>query len=642
MTTKLKNFFLNFSVIFFIAGITSFTAYNWKIMTNFQKLALPSSLIVLGLFSYFLLKKENYKNLAIFFTCFMVGTLFAVFGQTYQTGADTWILFRNWAIFLVIPVIFSTFYSIFFLFIIVLCLMTFFGLSLYYNESSSFFIATLIPAIVITTYPFIVEKFKLKFNNFFYNSLIIPFYIFFNIAGISIVLGREFYYENTFEPLENFLKIAYPLITLLIFGVLYKKYKKYVILPFTIVTAGLIVWAFLADTLLFDIYDEITGFFLVSLIIFIITFIIFIRNLPNIENDFITKLFKSLSNFLKFSIFLSGLGLLAAIIFITNPSEYSFLFLGLITIAFSCYLPKILKYKEDNLDLISFLLGLSSLIYFLAIIFEESINPVHLAVFAIVVFDVFYFLKKSRAMDLLFAPAHYLFILILVDEYNFPFYDFYININLLSVLAILFLSLQFIFSKKIEVSEYKDRINRIFYGNSLSLILFFMFYTNSGIISYSFYQKVDTFSKNIKYIIEARTALIMLSSIYIIYLFFKNKESTVNSKARTPENRFFINKNNIKNMTILIALILIIQCFGWKIVGVNFIILLILLYIYKAYKWTTLLLNIVLCYQVFTYYYHLYHITLLQKAYYMLYMSLALLFAYLIMKFFVKEEVINE
>ncbi|WP_022819879.1 DUF2157 domain-containing protein [Fusobacterium russii] len=631
MTTKIKTFFLNFSVIFFIAGITSFTAYNWKAMNNFQKLALPSSLIVLGFIFYFLMKKENYKNLAIFFTCFMVGTLFAVFGQTYQTGADTWILFRNWAIFLIIPVIFSKFYSVFFQFIIVLCLMTFFGLGLYYNGSCSFFIATLIPASVITIYPFVVEKFKLNFNNFFYNSLTIPFYIFFNLAGVSLIFGNDPYYDRTFEFLEKILVISYPLITILIFLVAFKKYKKYVILPFTIITAGLTVWAFLADTLLFHFYTELTGFFLLSLLIFIATFVVFIKNLPSVENDFIKKLFKSLSNFLKFSIFLSGLGLLVAIIFVTNPSKYSFLFLGIVVIAISCYLPKILKYREDNLDLISFLLGLSSLIYFFAIIFEENIEPVHLAFFAIVVFDIFYFTKKNKAMDLLFAPAHYLFILTLMEEnYNFPFYNLYINTNLLSIVAILFLALQLIFSQKIEASEYKDRINRIFYGNNMSLLLFFMFFNNSSVLTFSFYEKADTISKNIEHIIKSRTALIIINSMYIIYSSFKNKKSIINSN------------NRVSNMTITIALILIIQCFAWKILDVNFIILLILLYTYKAYKWTTLLLNIALCYQIFTYYYQLYHITLLQKAYYMLYMSLALLFAYFIMKVFIKEGVSNE
>ena len=68
-------------------------------MSNIEKLAIPSVLIVAGLVAYLFLEKEIYKNLAIFFSSFTIGTLFAVYGQVYQTGADVWILFRNWLYF---------------------------------------------------------------------------------------------------------------------------------------------------------------------------------------------------------------------------------------------------------------------------------------------------------------------------------------------------------------------------------------------------------------------------------------------------------------------------------------------------------------------------------------------------------------
>jgi len=95
MFEKIKKFFLIFSIVFLIAGITSFTAYNWATMSNVEKLAVPSVLIIAGLVAYLFLEKEIYKNLAIFFSSFMIGTLFAVYGQVYQTGADVWILCSN-------------------------------------------------------------------------------------------------------------------------------------------------------------------------------------------------------------------------------------------------------------------------------------------------------------------------------------------------------------------------------------------------------------------------------------------------------------------------------------------------------------------------------------------------------------------
>jgi len=63
MFEKIKKFFLLFSVIFLIAGVTSFTAYNWTSMSNIEKLAIPSVLIIAGLVAYLFLEREIYKNL---------------------------------------------------------------------------------------------------------------------------------------------------------------------------------------------------------------------------------------------------------------------------------------------------------------------------------------------------------------------------------------------------------------------------------------------------------------------------------------------------------------------------------------------------------------------------------------------------
>ena len=65
MFEKIKKFFLYFSVIFLIAGVTSFTAYNWATMSSIEKLAVPSALIIAGLGAYLFLKKIFYKKFSI-------------------------------------------------------------------------------------------------------------------------------------------------------------------------------------------------------------------------------------------------------------------------------------------------------------------------------------------------------------------------------------------------------------------------------------------------------------------------------------------------------------------------------------------------------------------------------------------------
>ncbi|QLE83935.1 DUF2157 domain-containing protein [Shewanella sp. Scap07] len=94
---------LLFAVVFFIA-------YNWQQMGKFAKFALVEVIIIVSILAYYRLAKRG-KNAAnhdevqsslskisllIAAVCF--GVLLALFGQTYQTGADPWQLFFNWAL----------------------------------------------------------------------------------------------------------------------------------------------------------------------------------------------------------------------------------------------------------------------------------------------------------------------------------------------------------------------------------------------------------------------------------------------------------------------------------------------------------------------------------------------------------------
>jgi uncharacterized membrane protein len=81
-----------FSLVFFVAA-------NWQYLGQFGKFALIQSLIVLAVIAYW--KSPNnsdMQNACLMFATFAVGALMALFGQVYQTGADPWQLFFNWAL----------------------------------------------------------------------------------------------------------------------------------------------------------------------------------------------------------------------------------------------------------------------------------------------------------------------------------------------------------------------------------------------------------------------------------------------------------------------------------------------------------------------------------------------------------------
>ncbi|WP_161889861.1 DUF2157 domain-containing protein [Pontibacter russatus] len=95
--TLVRALLLGAGISFLVAGVVFFFAYNWAAMHKFLKLGLLQAL-VLGVTAYFLLSRrsEGTKNLLLTGNTVLVGVLFAVFGQIYQTGANAYDFFLGW------------------------------------------------------------------------------------------------------------------------------------------------------------------------------------------------------------------------------------------------------------------------------------------------------------------------------------------------------------------------------------------------------------------------------------------------------------------------------------------------------------------------------------------------------------------
>ncbi|MDD7392742.1 MAG: DUF4401 domain-containing protein [Fusobacterium gastrosuis] len=620
MIKSIKNFFLSFSVIFFIAAVTSFTAFNWKLMNSFQKLSVPACLIILGLCFYIFLKETKYKNLSLFFSCFIIGTLFAVYGQVYQTGANTWILFRNWAFFLIIPLFISASYNIAILLIAVISFAAYFGLSLYFSSMYALFFATLISGGILILYPIFIKKLNLEFNDFFYNTILIPFYIIFNIAGVFLVFSN------------SILKFIYPFTLILIFLVAYKIYKKVIILPFSIISTGLCVWALFSKNRFFSFFG-FTIYFIISLLIFNVTLTLLIKNTPTFENKFIRQIFKTIRNSLKFFILFSSLGLFISIVFLRGNEKIGFLLLGLISVVTSFILPKILDFKESNLEIISFSLGLISLNYFFieTLYLKDIENFIFiLSSINIIIYYLVWYFRINKVMDLLFASLSYIYLAICLHEFVIQDKEFSLFLlpNIINIIGILVLPLQLIFEDKINKLNFKDRINRIFYGNNIGLLI--TFYSPFSFIQslsayYSEDFKIKNFMENFSIYLKLESILLLILFIFIIFYALKKDKKILEQK-------------NLKNTLILSVIFIGIWYIAGYIPYLRYPILLILLYTYKKNRWNTTILYIAICYFIFYYYYSMYNITLLKKSYYMMATALILLSAYIISKFFIKED----
>lgn len=80
-----------------LAGVVFFFAYNWADLPGLVKIALVLGLVVACALASRLRLPALAQGALLFAAALLVGVVWAVFGQHYQTGADFWGLFALWA-----------------------------------------------------------------------------------------------------------------------------------------------------------------------------------------------------------------------------------------------------------------------------------------------------------------------------------------------------------------------------------------------------------------------------------------------------------------------------------------------------------------------------------------------------------------
>lgn len=78
-------------------GLIFFIAANWGALDRYGKLALAQLAIVVGVGLYWRFGDARAGRVGLGFSVLSLGALLALYGQTYQTGADAYQLFAAWA-----------------------------------------------------------------------------------------------------------------------------------------------------------------------------------------------------------------------------------------------------------------------------------------------------------------------------------------------------------------------------------------------------------------------------------------------------------------------------------------------------------------------------------------------------------------
>lgn len=142
----LQYFLITLAIGFSTAGIIFFFAFNWDGLHRFVKLGLIEFILILIVVVSLYIKNELIKNILITAASVLVGALFAVFGQIYQTSATLFDFFLGWTSFVAIWVLVNNFSYLwaFFLYLLNMTVGLYFETNVFGNSIFSLQVALII------------------------------------------------------------------------------------------------------------------------------------------------------------------------------------------------------------------------------------------------------------------------------------------------------------------------------------------------------------------------------------------------------------------------------------------------------------------------------------------------------------------
>lgn len=119
--TFIKYLLVTLGVGFVVSGIVFFFAYNWESLDKFVKLGITQALVILfAILALYSKLSPTLRKILITAAAALVGVLFAVYGQVYQTGADAYDFFLIWALCVSIWVFVANFAPLWLLYLLLL------------------------------------------------------------------------------------------------------------------------------------------------------------------------------------------------------------------------------------------------------------------------------------------------------------------------------------------------------------------------------------------------------------------------------------------------------------------------------------------------------------------------------------------
>ena len=141
----LNIFIITLGIGFTVIGTVFFFAYNWADLHKFAKIGLVQGLIIATTMLVLLPKiSTNISNIILTGASVLVGVLFAVFGQIYQTGANAYDFFLGWTVFITLWVLVSNFAPLWLIYVVLINTTLIFYSAQVAQDWSDIFVITLL------------------------------------------------------------------------------------------------------------------------------------------------------------------------------------------------------------------------------------------------------------------------------------------------------------------------------------------------------------------------------------------------------------------------------------------------------------------------------------------------------------------
>ncbi|BDD08906.1 membrane protein [Fulvitalea axinellae] len=223
--TFFRLLFVGLGVGLSVAGVVFFFAYNWEALDKFVKMSLVGGLLV-AVTGVALFAKINplIKKILLTAAAVLVGVLFAVFGQIYQTGANAYDFFLAWTVFVVLWVLVSDFAPLWFLFVVLVntTIALYMTQNLPYNSPWNDYLKAVIfvvNALGATLSVVLREVKKYRVPGWFSNTFSI-YSVFLATAGLV-----DYVFKKSVDPVA-LLSLALPVAFFYVLAIVYSLKKK--------------------------------------------------------------------------------------------------------------------------------------------------------------------------------------------------------------------------------------------------------------------------------------------------------------------------------------------------------------------------------------------------------------------------------